>query len=211
VNSFGEAYNEKEAQEILRRAAALQTSGAMSKDELVRAAAELGISPEAVEEGERQYREARAEEDLKSQFRAKRRQEFLESFKVLAACGFIFYLMMRDGWEVNSTQHNVFASVILIFGVWTTLKNGFYAFAEGSHGWQKSFQEFKATDAKRKQRASSQANDRVISDILIQTSPDRKLEVIKTLRESTGLPLNEAKNAVDDYYRRHPEIIRQQF
>jgi len=209
VSNIGGSYNESEAQEILRRAANLQTSGAMSRDEMIRAAAELGISPEAVELAEQQYQEARTEDELRSRFRSKRRQEFAEGFKVLAVCIVIWWLMEKDGIANLSFQHNAFAFVILGYGVWAMIKNAYFAYAEKSHAYQRSFEAFKVSEQKRSKKAVKYTNDRVIEDILLNTNPRQKLEVIKNLRENTGLPLNEAKNAVDDYYNRHPEIKQQ--
>lgn len=202
------SYSEQDAQEILRRAASAQ-SGFMSRDELLLAASELGISPQAVEQAERDYQEARVDEDLRSQFRLKQRQDFLGSFKVLAACGVIFWLLMKDGTAGNSPQHNIFAIVVALFGIWSVIKNGYFAFAEKSPAWQKSFEDFKVADKKRKARAVERTNDVAISDILQNVEADEKVTVIKHLRDTTGLPLNEAKSAVDDYYKRHPEILRQ--
>jgi len=207
VSNIGGSYNESEAQEILRRAANLQTSGAMSKDEMIRAAAELGISPEAVELAEQQYQESRANDELKLQYRSKRRGEFTESFKTLIACEVIGYLMLR-GTDMSIDKH-WFAYVLVIYGFWSVIKNGFLAFNERSPSWAKGFEEFKNSEKKRKVRAISKTNDRAIADILLNTNHRQKLEVIKNLRENTGLPLNEAKNAVDDYYNRHPEIKQQ--
>lgn len=202
------SYSEQDAQEILRRAASAQ-SGFMSRDELLLAASELGISPQAVEQAERDYQEARVDEDLRSQFRLKQRQDFLGSFKVLAACGVIFWLLMKDGTADNSPQHNIFAIVVALFGIWSVIKNGYFAFAEKSPAWQKSFEDFKVADKKRKARAVERTNDVAIRDILQNVEPDERITVIKHLRDTTGLPLNEAKSAVDDYYNRHPEILQQ--
>jgi hypothetical protein len=208
VSAPGGSYNESEAQEILRRAAGMQSSGFMSRDELVRAASELGITPEAIELAEEQYRIDRADEELRERYRAKRRGEFLDSFKGLAVCGGIFWYLMRDGAH-NSLQRNLFAAVILAYGVWNLLKNGYLSFAENSYGWKKGFEEYKVSDKKKKALAASRTNDKVIADILQGTSASKKLEVIKNLREQSGLPLNEAKTAVDDYYKRHPEVQQQ--
>ena len=94
------SYNETDAQEILRRAAAVQSTGFMSRAELLRAAAEIGISPEAVEEAEKQYQEARAEEDLRSQYRAKRKAELYDSAKAVLVFGSIgaFVVNRNENW-----------------------------------------------------------------------------------------------------------------
>ena len=208
MSAGGGSYNESEAQEIIRRAAAVQGQGFMSRNELIRAASELGISPEAVEEAEKDYQLSKQEEELKIRFRAKRRHEFHESFKMLLGCAVISYLL----WPKNHPGAiSWFSVVIACFGVWSVIMNGYNAYFERSPTWHKGFEDFKASEKKRKGLADQRANDKAIADILQSTSPRQKLEVVKTLRDTTGLPLNEAKSAVDDYYKRHPEIKSQGF
>jgi hypothetical protein len=213
VSTSGRSYNETEAQEILRRAAGLQTSGAMSRDEMLRAAAELGITPEAVELAEQQYADAQLEDDLRLRYRAKRRTELGEGFKMFLACSVISFLMLRNSFVsfthppyVQNVSDHWLAYVIAFFGIWSLIKNAFLAFNEKSPVWQKGFQDFKASEAKRARKAVKYTNDRVIEEILGATDPRQKLEVIKNLRETTGLGLKESKDAVDDYYTRHPEL-----
>src|SRR4051812_28649090 len=102
----------------------MQNSGFMSRDELVRAASELGITPEAVEAAEKQYQEARAEEDLRSQFRLKQRQEFFGSFKVLIVCLVIAYLSFHG----VTPEHPIpwVPAVVIAFGIWSLVKNGYF-------------------------------------------------------------------------------------
>lgn len=202
----GGSYSEKDAQEILRRAAAAQTAGAMSREELVRAATELGISVEALDEAEKQYQSAREEEDLKVQYRAKKRHDFIDSFKVLIACLVIAYLMWPKGRDV-ALGHDFpwVAAVIGGYGVWSLIKHFYYAFFERSPGWQKGFEEFKAKDKKRKALTATRTNDKLIAEIVFSKGGS-KAEVITNLRDSTGLQLGEATSAVEDYYQRHPEV-----
>ena len=198
------SYNEQEAQEILRRASQVQTSGFMSRDELVRAAGELGITPEAVDAAERDYREAQEEENLKAQFRSKRKSEFVGSLKSMAAyAGFVWfiYFYARDlAW---------LGILLGVFAVLGLTKNTYLAFAEKSDTWKREFENFKETEGRRKSLSTRRANDRIISDILMSTPANEKIHVIKNLRDATGLGLAEAKSAVDDYYGRHPEVLRQ--
>src|SRR5437868_9713624 len=113
------------------------------------------------------------------------------------------------GHESFSARHDLFATAIMVFGVWSIFKNGYLAFAENSYAWKKGFEDYKQSDKRKKTLAASRTNDRVIADILQSTNASQKLQVIKNLREQSGMPLNEAKTAVDDYYKRHPEVQNQ--
>ena len=199
------SYNESDAQEILRRAASIQSDGAMSRDELLRAAGELGITPEAVEEAERQYQASRAEEDLRVRFRAKRRSEFYDSIKALLAYGVIGYLLAR-----GDRDWFWIAVVVSVFALFRLIKNASLAFMENTPSWKQGLEEFRAKERRRKGLADRRTSDKVISIILESTPARNKLEVIKNLREQSGMPLNDAKTAVDDYYGRHPEVQSQQ-
>ncbi len=196
------SYNETDAQEILRRAAAVQNTGFMSRSELMRAAAEIGISPEAVEEAEKQYAEARAEEDLRSQYRAKRKSELFDSFKSVMVFGSV------GAFVVNRNENWMWIAIIVVGCAFVNmLKEAALYYSPKSHKYQKGFQEFKEKEGRRKSLADRRTNDKLIDDILLGTSPSNKIDVIKNLRETTGLSLGDAKSAVDDYYGRHPEIM----
>lgn len=76
-------YEEEEAHEILRRAAGnvpgSSSSSGISRDNLLRTAAELGISPEDLEAAERQVRIDRNRATLFAEFTRERRRAFSTS------------------------------------------------------------------------------------------------------------------------------------
>ena len=192
------SYSEQEAQEILRRAAAVQSTGFMSRDELMRAASELGITPEAVLEAEKQYQESRQLEDLRIRYRSKRKSEFLESLKAV-----LFFAVA--GTLVVNWHHNWLwiAIIVVSMSFINMVKEGMrYAF-QSSDANDKGFEEFKAKEARRKSLADRRTNDRVIEEIIGQAARTNKQDVAKNLRDLTGLPMNEAKSAVEDYYKRN--------
>ena len=181
------SYSEQEAQEIIRRAAAVQNTGYMSRDELMRAASELGITSEAVLEAERQYQESRQLEDLRIRYRAKRKSEFLESIK-----GFVFVCVVGALW-VNWHPTTTWLWIALIVGAMSLanmLKEGMRYFFQSSDANDKGFQEFKAKEARRKSLVDRRTNDRVIEEIIGEGSQLNKQDVAKNLRDLTGLPMN---------------------
>ncbi|MEA2552144.1 MAG: hypothetical protein QOJ65_320, partial [Fimbriimonadaceae bacterium] len=98
-------YSESEAQEILRRASSIQTSGLMSRDEMLRAASELGITPEAVDQAEMQYRADLLEAELRREFREKQRQGFgesLKSFAIYAAVAAFLVYRNAGYWWISA-------------------------------------------------------------------------------------------------------------
>ncbi len=133
-------YSDEDAEQILRVAATKSSSlGAISRDQLVSTAAELGISVEAIEAAETQVladKQARADQLA---FDRKRRQGFLESiviFLVIVPAMLIFNTM-RNGWPTWSLYIGVF---------WTLriLKEGFETYARGSEDYQKDFKKWKS-------------------------------------------------------------------
>ena len=192
------SYSEQDAQEILRRAAAVQSTGFMSRDELLRAASELGITPEAVLEAEKQYQQARENEDLRIRYRGKRKAEFLESLKALV-------FVSVAGLLVVNWHHSWFwiVAIICAMSFVNVIKEGMRYFFQSKDANDRGFEEFKAKEARRKSLADRRANDKVIETVLQETPFQKKIEVVKHVRDLTGLPMNEAKKAVDDYYGRN--------
>lgn len=93
-------FDEKEAEEILRLASRKENPlGGISRNELERSAAELGISPEALREAELQIAEQRQEADDRKKFRQYQRGEILSDFgKFMAVGGFLIFLdLFKDG------------------------------------------------------------------------------------------------------------------
>jgi hypothetical protein len=69
-------YDDEEAEEILRRAASFSTTGQLTHDRLLETAAELGITPEAVERAQREYDQDRTVTLEQTEFDAAQRREF---------------------------------------------------------------------------------------------------------------------------------------
>jgi len=95
-------YEDEEAEQILRIAAGITgPEGKMSRERLLETAAELGISPEAVEIAERQVVDERRELNLRSQFNAQLRNEFLahlSSYVIINGCMIATNLLTSPGY-----------------------------------------------------------------------------------------------------------------
>jgi len=196
------SYSDEDAQEILRRAATLQSSGAMSVDEMVRAAAELGISREAVEQAEAELRNDRLDKELLGEFRRQEHKKFFSEIGSTIAVIAIAFI-----WFFHSRPSPQWTMIGAAFFGWKLFSNFTKHMWERSDTWQRRYQTWKAAEMRRRDPNRNQKNEDVIKSILGTVDPDAKLAVIKELRERSGLGLKEAKDAVDDYYRRHPEAV----
>lgn len=197
MSAFNEgSYSEAEAQEILRRAATLQGSGSMTKAELISAAAEVGISPQAIEEAEEQVRNERYEADLLAQFRALRNKQFWGSLR-----GLLVYMAFAAVILGPGLRHPWIAGFLVLCGVWGVAKEGWLAFNEKSDAWAHAFSEWRAKQLRRK-AIPARSTDPLLAEILARHDPAAKLQVIKEYREQTGLGLKDAKQDVEDYYQR---------
>ena len=213
--SLKNSYNEDDAQEILRRAAALQSSGALTSEELIRTAAEAGISREAVEQAEAQIRSEKLDRELLGEFRRQQRNEFYSlvggtAFFLVIAGALFFRDIEKPGWIYLGAG---FFLLRLYKGVSRYLW-------ERSPSWQRRYETWKAAEMQRHIRVedrlyakpvSGAEYEETIKGIIDETLPQGgKLDVIKELRLRNNISLHEAKGAVDDFYRRHPEQVRSQ-
>jgi len=102
AESVNRVYQEEEAEQILRLAASLSPSiGTIDRDRLLTTAAELGITPEAVEEAERQIADMRVEQAYREEFALRARREFNIHFVTfLVMNGFFFLMNVATGLHV---------------------------------------------------------------------------------------------------------------
>ncbi len=224
-------YGEDEAEQILRLASSISSSAeGMTRERLLATAAEIGISPEAVDEAERQIISKRTEAADRKAFDAERRRDFgthLISFVLVNAflCA-INYLTSRGYfWEI-----------------WPLLGWGlglaFHAaevFLKGSDGYQKEFARWQKRQRRREARKSlalhayvrmgddlghqrrreaqksleSEAFEDldVVIDRYVHKKIDhelRKVDAILYLRDKKNMDLSSAKDAVDQYVAKNP-------
>ena len=119
---FGQQfYEEDEAEQILRLAASLtSTTGAMSRERLLATAAELGISPEAVEMAEKQFATKKIEVADRAEFDSQQRREFyghlvtyvivngfLVVVNLVTGAGYFWAMWPILGWGIGLAFHVV--------------------------------------------------------------------------------------------------------
>ncbi len=130
-------YEEEDAQQILKLAATKQGShGPLSRETLVQTAAELGISPEAVEAAEREYFQSKTLDDEMSEFKRARVHSFLSDLATFAVVGG-FVIALTHG-------HGVWLWLIAIWGL-SVARKGVRAFSHTSRSFRASFEEWRVT------------------------------------------------------------------
>jgi hypothetical protein len=109
-------YEDDEAEQILNLAASMSSpAGQMTRERLMETAAELGITPEAVEEAEKQVMAEREDRRLRAEFDAHRRHEFYNHLSSYLIVNVIFVVMSVHagfwaiwpilGWGIGLAVH----------------------------------------------------------------------------------------------------------
>ncbi len=146
-------YNDDEAEQILRVAASMSTNdGRLSYEKLIDTAAELGISPDAVEKAERQVMAQRQEQQLQAEFERAQKHVFfghLVSFLSVNAGLIVLNLL-------TSPHHLWFFWAFFGWGV------GLFGHARGvfvrsSDSYREEFEKWKAARASRLDRKNGVA------------------------------------------------------
>jgi len=187
-------YDDSEAEEILRRAVASSPSvGGMSREGLLKAAEELGLSPEAVDRAAAELRQEREDRGLWKKFRLQQRSELGGHVGV--------YLAVNGGLILALGFHSWNWWVIGPWGLGVLSEVYKYASVHSAEN-EKAFTKWK----RKRQRPDAPritVHPTPILDEWFLTRPEaEKLEAIKYLRERTGLELKAAKAEVDACYER---------
>ena len=147
-----EFYQEEEAEAILRLAARRGATGGMSREALMRVAGEVGISPEEVEQAERQLSGQRDQTNLAAEFKRSQQVDFLERMASYAATS----AFMIGIWYFTGRGFFWPAFVILAMGIGVATDVPKYLFVGGS-SYQQAFSRWLA---KRERKAlKEQARD----------------------------------------------------
>lgn len=205
-------YEEDEAEQILRLAASFSSpTGAMSRERLLATAAELGISPEAVDLAEQQYSRQRTDVAERAEFDAIQRREFyghlasyvivnvfLVAVNLVTDASYFWAMWPILGWGLGIAFHVV------------------ETFFKSSESYREEFEKWQA---KRNKRAAREGDDHIVvanSDFVIDKYVHKrldrgrdvsKIEAIRYLREKTNLDLRDAKEAVEQYIVRNPGLL----
>jgi hypothetical protein len=203
-------YSDEEAEAILRLAAKKGAFGAsMSHEQLLSAADELGISPEAVQEAEREYLASKQDEQDRLEYDRHVKQDFwghLATYFIVNG-GMAAFSIVKSGTLSWVWWPIIGWGIFIAFHAWETFAKSSEDYQKGLVKWrQKSRRSRKAPrvtvgvhigrDVTSPEEAAAQA----MRDIATMLDPSsQKVEAIRELRQRTGLGLKEAKEAVEQY------------
>jgi hypothetical protein len=200
-------YNDNEAEEILRIANRESLSGGMTKEKLIQTAAELGISPEAVERAEQQLvlkretdRVAQEDELLRQQFKKERRASFFND--LLSYIGTNAF-MVGIWWF---TGHGYF------WPMWVMLAWGIGIASDFASTYLANDNaKFERWKRRRERRAlgRNDISDRSfpVLDELVAGGEISKVDAIRELRDRLSLDSRDAKDAADKYESENPGVF----
>jgi hypothetical protein len=201
-------YNDQDAEEILRLASREVATGSMTKEKLLQTAAELGISPEAVERAEKQLvmkKEADRIQDedkvLRKQYQQEKKNSFMgDFFSYLGVNAFLIGIWWFTGAHYFWPKWVLFGWGLAVVGDFVTT---FFGEDEAK------FQRWKKRRT-RKSQGSKEISDQaipILDELATSGETVGKLSAIKELRERLQLDLRDAKDAVEDYEQKNPGIF----
>jgi hypothetical protein len=145
-------YDEVEVEEILKLAASKSSPmKGMSRQNMLAAAAELGIPVEAVEDAEREFLHQRQEDEERRAFNKEFKGEFYGHL--------LTYVLVNTGlviWNLVSQGRLTFAAVTMLIWGFFLVIHFFEAFNPHSEEYKKSFRKWRS-DEYRKRRSRERA------------------------------------------------------
>lgn len=199
-------YSDEEANEILKLASQQgHSESGMSRDSLLQAAAELGISATDLAAAERQVIEQRQSKNDLAEFDRFQRSEFFEHLMT--------YLILNGfmvGINFFTAGHRISWALFVILGWGIGIAFDAYGtFARSSASYRDDFENWKRRRDKRAKKAAEKASgtyDAVLDGLILQGATT-KIDAIKALREQSDLSLAESKAAVEEYLARKPGAL----
>ncbi|MEZ0324494.1 MAG: ribosomal protein L7/L12 [Fimbriimonas sp.] len=187
-------YDEDEAEQILKIAAKrMGNVGSVPRDQLLAAAAELGISAEDVQEAEIEYQKTKNELAERREFDLKMRRSFFNGLAsyVLVNSGLLaldFFKDQRISWAYWP---------LIMWGIGIAF-HAYGTFVKNSEDYEEEFDKWRM-ERMRLEQGYPEAS-RLLQEMSGRIDVRReKIAAIKELREQTGMQLKDAKDAVDEY------------
>lgn len=194
------AYSEAEANEILSAAVRLAGVESVNSEELIRMAAEMGITPAEVVLAEERYREQQSEAAHRKHFRRLQRNEFvvmLLTEGVTVAICYAFVIGMLKPTPLEIAIYGSPALVLLFLQVNKRFNERSSAYCYAFKRWMEA----------KKNPLRPERVQAVVEDTLqkgIAKHPTRS-ELERTLRKAVGYDRVRAREALHQYLIDHPE------
>ncbi len=199
-------FQEDEAEQILRIAASKSSlDGALSREQLMATAAELGISAEAVMEAEEQVSRQRRESALQAteqagyaRYRSRKMRDFYGQFATYCiVVALLFRVSEGESWWFWMT------------GLWglAVLKDGFRAFGPSLFAGEDAFEKWKRRQNSSTSPGTNSRADEAIQEYLLSSDGTTgKLGAIKAVREATSMDLKSSKEYVENWELKNPDL-----
>ncbi|HWD39767.1 MAG TPA: 2TM domain-containing protein [Fimbriimonas sp.] len=183
-------YEEEEADAILRLAAQRTGAGGMTREKLLSTAAELGITPEAVEQAERDIRRQSQEGGLRKEFERGIRSEFYADLtSYVLVNGFLCAINYLTAHSIN-------------WAIWPILGWGLglafhvkEAFFKGSQEHEAEFQKWLAKRKSRELAESDAAAD--LAGEWLLAHPDDADGAAQYVKEKLAIKKRDARTTVE--------------
>jgi hypothetical protein len=146
-------YQEDEAEAILRLAARRGVTGGMSRDALLRVAGEVGISPDAVEEAERQLAGQRADVELAAEFRRKQRVDYSERLASFIGTG----ALLTGIWYFIGHSLFFWPGIVMVVMAGSLVKDFPEHFFSNGSSYQQAFAKWKVKRDRKALKAAQEA------------------------------------------------------
>lgn len=215
-----EFYSEEDVQTILRLASQSGAQAGLSRDQLLQMAQEIGLSQEAVARAESQLAKVKEEAAAKAEeaeSRIEYRSQVMGSFRGHAISYVAVNLGLVMTWlaTTNPPNHDFWPIYPMLgwgFGLIGHLTSVFNkgAFEEGFRQWQKE-KNLVGLGSRLLKQPNSSLEGSPIDEFMLHLSQSgvrNRLEAIKLYRQATGSSLTTAKQVIDDYAVRNPNMFR---
>jgi hypothetical protein len=200
-------YNDAQANEILRTAVRLAAPGEITFEEMVAAAAELGISRDELKDAEAQYQRNSSEVGQREEFKEMQKLELRSfGFHVGFIAAIVLLIVLID------FRHWTLYALPLLGLLWLALflwKKHFLESDSPKH--ERDFQNWQRR--KKIWLRPEQAQDKVSEALKPRLSLGEKLEqgtprflMEKRLRKKLGYDKKRARSVVEGYLKEHPEF-----
>lgn len=200
-------YDDAQANEILRTAVRLAAPGEITFEEMVAAAAELGISRDELIDAEAQYKKNSSEEGQKAEFRRMQRHEFhLSIFHAALLAGIALLIILIDFRDVARFT----VPVVLGLAGFFIARKYQNLFSIESESNKKAFDDWtKMKDVWLRPEKAKEIVDSIMhTQIRNRRAGYDSLEsrVIRSLKDGLGYDKKRAVCVYEAYLREHPEL-----
>jgi hypothetical protein len=206
-------YNDEQANEIVRTAVRLAAPGEITFEEMVLAAAELGISRDELAEAEAKYRYQTSEAGQREEFRVMQRHQVKSiGFQLIVVAAILALIIFVDAPKIIlvtiAIVIPVVAALFLIFRA-KILDAERPAYEQAYQRWQRQKRCFLRPEETQEHVLKVLKADLTYAERLNEDEPRKRLRL--RLQKRLLFDKKRALEIVDAYLLEHPEVASQRF